>query len=175
MSPIDLSPSSRQFLETLYTQTGDDADAQISMYDVGAVMGLDRQESTTTAEDLMAAGLLEIRTLSGGVALSDAGRAVVHQDAADQTPSENERLGQNSPMDARQCELVENLLTLLKADVGEQNHTYETLSEMIADVRTIEAQLISPRPKTAVVRACLEGLRDLAAPQWKERLAAMLH
>ena len=58
--------------------------------------------------------------------------------------------------------------------MGEQNLAYETLTEVIADVRTIEAQLISPRPKTAVVRACLEGLRDLSAPQWQERLAAML-
>ena len=174
MSLINLSPPSRQFLETLYTQTGDATDAQISMYDVGAAMGLDRQESTTTAEDLMAEGLLEIRTLSGGVALSEEGRALFSQDAADQTGPEDERLGENSPMDARQREMVEETLTLLKADVGHQNFTYEILTEVIADVRTIEAQLISPRPKTVVVRACLEGLRDLSTSQWQERLAAML-
>ncbi len=174
MSLINLSPPSRQFLETIYTQTGDATDAQISMYDVGAAMGLDRQESTTTAEDLMAEGLLEMRTLSGGVALSAEGRALFSQDTAGQTASEDERLGENSPMDARQRELVEETLTLLKADVGEQNFTYEILTEVIADVRTIEAQLLSPRPKTAVVRACLEGLRDLSAPQWQKRLAAIL-
>ncbi len=174
MPLIDLSPPSRQFLETLFYQTGDDADAQISMYDVGAAMGLDREQSTATAEDLMAEGLLEIRTLSGGVGLSDEGRALFSQEADGQAGSQDDRLGEDSPMDQRQCELVEKTLTLLKADVGEQHYAYETLTEMIADVRSIEAQLISPRPKTAVVRACLEGLRDLAAPQWQERLAAML-
>ncbi len=173
MPSIELSPPSRQFLETLYTQTGDDTDAQISMYDIGAVMGLDREQSTLTAEDLMAEGLLEIRTLSGGVALSEAGRALLDDDDA-QTASADERLGQQSPMDARQRDLVEKTLSLLKVDMGAQNLAYEALTEMIADVRTIEAQLISPRPKTAVVRACLEGLRDLASPQWQERLAAIL-
>ena len=174
MSPIDLSPPSRQFLETLSAQTGDDADAHVSMYDVGSAMGLDREQSSATAEDLMAAGLVEIRTLSGGIALSEEGRAFFSQDAAGQTASADDRLGDNSPMDARQCELVEKILTSLKADMGEQNCAYETLTEMIADVRTIEAQLISPRPKTAVVRACLEGLRDLSALQFQKRLAAML-
>ena len=174
MPSIELSPPSRQFLESLYARTGDDADAQISMYDLGAAMGLDREQSTTTAEDLMAEGLLEIRTLSGGVALSDAGRAIFDGDGAGKTAAEDDRLGQASPMDERQRDLVEKTLALLKVDLGEQRLAYEALTEMIADVRTIEAQLTSPQPKTAVVRACLEGLCDLAPPQWQERVVAML-
>jgi hypothetical protein len=81
-------------------------------------------------------------------------------------------------MDEHQRALVEQLLTTLKAEVGSQSLDYEALAEMIADVRTIEAQLTSPRAKTAVVRTCLEGLCTLAAaqgaPQWQARLEAML-
>ena len=58
--------------------------------------------------------------------------------------------------------------------MGNQKLDYEALTEMMADVRTIEAQLISPRAKTAVVRVCLEGLRDLAASPWRERLDTIL-
>jgi hypothetical protein len=174
MPTIDLDPTSRQFLETLYARTGADADAQASMYDLGAAIGLDREQSTVTAEDLMAEGLLDIRTLSGGVALSEAGRALFDDEASDKAGEPDHRLGEHSPMDTRQRDLVEQTLALLKTDMGSQDLAYETLTEMIADVRTIEAQLVSPRPKTAVVRACLEGLRGLAPPQWQARLAAML-
>lgn len=171
---MDLSPPSRQFLEDLYARTGDDAGAQISMYELGAAMGLEREESRITAEDLMAAGLLEIRTLSGGVALSEAGRALFSDNDAGETDSEDERLGGVSPMDTRQRELVEQTLTRLKADIGSLDLAFETLAEMVADVRTIEAQLASPRPKTAAVRVCLEGLRDLAGTPWRERLEVIL-
>ena len=174
MTSMDLSPPSRQFLEDLYARTGDDPGAQISMYELGAAMGLEREESRTTAEDLMAEGLLEIRTLSGGVGLSEEGRALFTRSDDGETASADDRLGEASPMDARQRELVEQALTQLKADLGGQNLAFETLTEIVADVRTIEAQLTSPRPKTAVVRTCLEGLRDLAAPQWQERLGVIL-
>lgn len=178
MPLTDLDPASRQFLETLYAQTANDTDAQVSMYDIGATMGLDREQSTATAEDLMAEGLLEIRTLSGGVALSEDGRSVFSDEADDAKTGADSRLGQTSPMDERQRDLVEKMLTTLKAEMGQQPLAYETLAEMIADVRTIEAQLTSPRAKTAVVRACLEGLCGMGAtqppPQWQARLEAML-
>lgn len=174
MPPTNLDPLSRQFLETLNAQTGDDADAQISMYDLGAAIGQDREQSRITAEDLMAEGLLEIRTLSGGVALSEAGRELFNQDQAAKTAAEDNCLGQNSPLDGRQRDLVDKTLTRFKADIGDQHLTYEALTEIMADVRTIEAQLTSPRAKTPVVRACLEALRDLAGPQWQKRLAVML-
>ena len=62
----------------------------------------------------------------------------------------------------------------VKAEVGEQALAYEALAEVMADIRTIEAQLVSPRAKTAVVRACLVGLRDLAGAQWQKRFSAIL-
>lgn len=173
-----INPTNRQFLEALYAQTGDDTDTHFSMYDLGAVIGLDREESRVVAEELMAEGLLEIRTLSGGVALSQDGQALFSVKADESGEAGADRLGQNSPMDERQRALVEQLLTTLKAEVGAQSLVYEALAEMIADVRTIEAQLTSPRAKTAVVRTCLEGLCTLAAAQgalqWQARLEAIL-
>lgn len=178
MPPNDMDPTNHQFLEALYAQTGNDTDLHVSMYDIGTVIGLDRQQSSTVAEDLMAEGILEIRTLSGGVALSEDGQALFSTEADDAGASDADRLGQGSPMDEHQRGLVEQLLTSLKAEVGAQSFTYEALAEMMADVRTIEAQLTSPRAKTVVVRTCLEGLCALAvaqaAPQWQARLEAVL-
>ena len=58
--------------------------------------------------------------------------------------------------------------------MGNQNLSFEALTEMVADVRTIEAQLTSPRSKTSVVRDCLAGLRDLTPSPWRERLDSIL-
>lgn len=178
MTLADLDPTSRQFLETLYAQTGADTAAQISMYDLGASMGLDRDQSTFTAEDLMAEGIIEIRTLAGDVGLSEDGKALF-QDANDEdTPRTDKRLGHDSPLNERQRSLVEKLLVTLKVDVGKQSLDYEALAEMVADVRTVEAQLASPWPKTAIVRVCLEAMRDGAAAQsvsgWRNLLDRLL-
>ena len=171
----DMNPTHRQFLEALYAQTGDDTASHVSMYDLGAGIRLDREQSSAVAEELMAEGILEIRTLSGGVALSDDGQTLFNT-ASDASGAD--RLGPDSPMDERQRALVDELLTTLKAEVGAQALGYEALAEMMADVRTIEAQLTSPRAKTAVVRTCLEGLCTLAAAQgaaqWQARLEAVL-
>lgn len=178
MTLTDLDPTSRQFLETLYAQTGADTAAQISMYDLGASMGLDRDQSTFTAEDLMAEGIIEIRTLSGDVGLSENGKALFQDDNEGDAPRTDNRLGHDSPLDERQRALVEKLLATLKGDIGEQPLGYDALAEMVADVRTVEAQLASPRPKTAVIRVCLEAVRDGAAAQsvsgWRALLDGLL-
>ncbi len=178
MTIADLDPTSRQFLETLYAQTGADTTVQISMYDLGAAMGLDRDQSTFTAEDLMAEGIIEIRTLSGDVGLSENGKALFQNDNDADAPRTDKRLGHHSPLDERQRALVEELLATLKGEIGEQSLGYDALAEMVADVRTVEAQLASPRPKTAIVRVCLEAVRDGAAAQsvsrWRELLDMLL-
>jgi uncharacterized protein (DUF2267 family) len=38
--------------------------------------------------------------------------------------------------------------------------TYERLEEMVIDIKTIEVQLLSTRPKTAILRAVLGSLKE---------------
>ena len=49
--------------------------------------------------------------------------------------------------------------------LGHSGPDYETLAELVADVRTIEAQMASPRPKADIVRASLTSLL-MAAKDW---------
>ena len=37
---------------------------------------------------------------------------------------------------------------------------FESLSELMADLKTIDAQLSSSRPKTAIIRECLRSLKE---------------
>lgn len=55
---------------------------------------------------------------------------------------------------------IERLSTDLKARAGERSWHFSALNEFMADLRTLEAQLSSTSPKTAVVRACLHSIAD---------------
>ncbi len=68
---------SKDYLEELYRQTGGDVEVQVSMYDVGAAIGLDKTEAGSLAEQLMVQGQTELRTLAGGISITPEGLAVL--------------------------------------------------------------------------------------------------
>jgi hypothetical protein len=155
----EMDEADRQFLKCLFEQTLGQPSRQVSMYDVGAVLGWDRDASSRTAQDLMGAGLAEIRTLSGGIGISAAGAAMVQSALG----SENRgtaaaRLGNNRIMDKAACLAVERVCDDIKAQAGSLGLDFDTLAEVMADLKTVAEQLGSSRPKTAIVR---EGLRSL--------------
>ena len=73
MTISELDESGRQFLIQLFEQTRGDPSVQVSMYDLGNDLGLDRDASSRVAEILMGLQLVEIRTLSGGIGISTEG------------------------------------------------------------------------------------------------------
>lgn len=163
----DLETATRDLFMELHRSTDGRTEAQASMYTLGEAIGLDRDTSAAAAEDLMAQGLVEIRTLSGAIGMSDQGASLMSDD--NDTESKNvRRLGTASPLEPSQCELVEQVLTGLKTDLGQSGMAFEALSEMIADIRTIEAQLASPKPKTPIVRECFASLLNSARENRQE-------
>ncbi len=155
----DMDEAGRQFLKRLFEQTEGQSARQVSMYDVGAALGWDRETASRAAQDLMAAGLVEVRTLSGGIGISAAGAAVVP--AALGSGNRNAalaRLGSSRIMDKAAGQAVELVCDAIKAQAGSLGLDFDTLAELMADLKTVSDQLGSPRPKTAIVR---EGLRSL--------------
>jgi len=63
-------------------------------------------------------------------------------------------------MDTTICRAVERVCDGIKAQAGSLDLDFDSLAELVADLKTIADQLGSPRPKTAVVR---ESLRSLEA------------
>jgi len=155
----DMDEAARQFLKQLFEQTGGQSSRQVSLYDVGAALGWDRDAASRAAQDLMAAGLVEIRTLSGGIGISAQGAAMVQSTLG----SVNQgaaiaRLGSSRIMDKAAGQAVERVCDDIKAQAGSLGLDFDTLAELMADLKTIADQLGSSRPKTAIVR---EGLRSL--------------
>ena len=155
----ELSEPDRQFLTRLFEQTGGQTSRQVSMYDVGAGLGWEREAASQAAQELMAAGLVEIRTLSGGIGLSAAGAealaAAVAREGSTPGPP---RLGTGRILDPAACQAVARVCDGIKVQAGSLGLDFESLAELVADLKTVADQLGSPRPKTAVVR---EGLRSI--------------
>jgi hypothetical protein len=133
------------------------------MYDVGEGLGLDRDTSSRVAETLIGLQLVEIRTLSGGIGISTEGANEVQRltggvSQADGSPS---KLTDQPVMNSASCQGVEQAAGELKGQAGNLGLDFDGLSELMADLKTIDAQLDSSQPKTAIIRECLRSIKGV--------------
>lgn len=149
----------QRFLAALIEKAAGDTQKQVSMYQIGTAMELSKAETSRIAEDLMVDGLVEIRSLSGAIGLTPA--AVSDYSPESHAPAGAVVLGNSKQIKAEALPVLENLLKEIKNKVAGLTLDFDDMSECTADIRTIEAQLASSRPKTAILRAILESLLEL--------------
>jgi hypothetical protein len=144
----------------LFEQTRDDQSAQVSMYDIGGRLGLERDAASKVAQELIGLQLVEIRTLAGGIGISAAGsemvQALIGPLAAD--PGDSTKLGSEPLLDSAGRHTLEKITAEIKDQAGTLGLDFDTLAELMADLKSIDAQLESSRPKTAIIRECLHSL-----------------
>ena len=180
MTDLQLNETGRQFMIQLFEQTGGDSSVQVSMYEIGKHIGLERDAASKVAESLMGLQLVEIRTLSGGIGISAAGSEMVHSIIGSTAPDAGAalKLGHDRLLSSAGRRALEQVVAEVKDQIGALGLDFDTLSEMMADLKTIEAQLGSPRPKTAIVRECLRSMsastKTRPGSELAGRLRAML-
>jgi len=162
----------KNFLSQLYQMSGGEISAEVSMYVIGDALGLDKSESGSMAEDLIIDGFAELKTLAGGISITAQGLQ-----ALDIAPADNGQaagsvtLGDKTIVGADVIQAVETLLLEIKSAVSSPDMAYEALEEIVIDIKTLETQLLSPRPKSRIVREILSSLSTLlAAQQGSEKL-----
>lgn len=162
MSLYEIDDTGRQFLLQLYQQTNGDPTVQASMYDLGEELGLDRDASSRVAEQLIALQLVEIVTLAGGIAISTDGLKEIQASFGAQTVAGETvtQLGSEPVLDHTRSQAVVQVADQIKAQAGNMGLEFEKLAELMADLKSIDAQLDSPRPKTAIVRECLRSIKE---------------
>ena len=163
MNSSELDEIGQQFLIQLFEQTSGDSSAQVSMYDVGEALGLDRDASSRVAETLIGLQLAEIRTLSGGIGISTEGANEVKRLTGGVSPAAGSpgKLTEQPIMDPASCQGVEQAAGELKSQAGNLGLDYDGLSELMADLKPIDAQLGSSRPKTVIIRECLRSIKEV--------------
>jgi len=68
-----------KFMIELFNRTNGDLTVQVSMYDIGAAIGLKRSDALKTTEELFGLRLAVIKTLSGGIGITDDGVSEAHR------------------------------------------------------------------------------------------------
>ena len=87
-------------------------------------------------------------------------------------------MGNGPILDEGGRQALEKMTAAIKANLDDTQLDYTRMEELILDVKTMEVQLLSPRPKTAVLREILrslqENLAQAKAGDLAERLERMI-
>ncbi|MGD8990594.1 MAG: hypothetical protein PVI00_03980 [Desulfobacterales bacterium] len=163
MAIDELDETGQQYLIQLFEQTNGDTAAQVSMYELGEGLGMDHDTSARVAETLIGLQLAEIRTLSGGIGISAEGADEIKALVGGALPTADTpgQLSDQPVMDAPSCRALEKITDSLKGQTGTLGLDFDGLSELMADLKTIDAQLGSSRPKTAILRECLRSIKAI--------------
>jgi len=159
----EINEKSRQFLGELLKQTDSDLSAQVSMYDIGAAVDLNRDAAKFVAEELIGMGFAEIKTLSGGISITLEGVEKIRSLSGKlETPDNNGiSLGDATILEGIRRRGVEQVVAELKRQSDNLGLDFDTLTEMASDLKTIESQLMSSRPKTSIVRECFRSIQGV--------------
>jgi hypothetical protein len=163
----------RSFLYELYMQANDQSLEQVSMHSVGAKLGMDKTEATALAEELMISDLAELKTLAGEITITSAGLELLQEHglvAGKTTPSC--RLSGESVLTDGDLKIIQEILSVVKRAVAHDTSEYTQLEEVVIDVKTLEIQLLSPQPKTAIALAVLSSLQKSFQKQNREHIFA---
>lgn len=154
----NLSPEAKAFLFELYACTGTDLNAQVSMYDVGQTLGMEKNDAASMAESLYIEGLAELKTLSGGIGITREGLSAL--DIKSETaPDTSLSLGTAMILDEQGRACLDLILPEIKIMAAQTRLEYPVMEEILMDIKTMEVQMLSPKPKTAVIREVLKSIQ----------------
>ncbi len=162
MSLRELDKDAKNLLLHLYRETGGNPSVQVSMYELGASLGFDRESASRMTEDLIGSQMVELRTLSGGIGISEKAIKEIADSGLARTaaPDSLAAFGKKPVIDADARQAIEQITADVKNRADSFGLDFDRLSEVLADLNTIDAQLDSPQPKTAVIRECFRSLKS---------------
>ena len=148
------------FLTELYNSTDGDTSRQVSMYDIGSVLGLEKSSAGAVAEELIVDGYAELVTLSGGISITSNGLKELNITPVESTETSVRKLGTEKILGEDGLKAVEEMLAMIKGSVTGNDASYQNLEEIVIDIKTVELQLLSPKPKTEIIREILISLNE---------------
>jgi hypothetical protein len=171
---MDMPHDASRYLQQLFQSTEGQANAQVSMFEVGATIGMDKGQAGKIAEELIGNGYVEVKTLSGGIGITDQGIAAVRTDEAAPAAADDLTINSGPVLNDTGRQAVETVLSELRTQVAAANFDYERIEELVMDIKTIEVQLLSPKPKTAIIREVLMSLRSALEMAGEKQIASRL-
>ena len=155
------SQEEQQFLLELHSMTKGGTEAQVSMYEVGESLGLDKGTASALSQDLIIEELVELKTLSGGIGITPKGLDLLRREGlVAGGVTEMVQLGKGPVLDDQDRKHLDELLAEIKTTVFTAKPAYTQVEELVIDLKTLDTQLLSSCPKTKIVLAILESMRN---------------
>jgi uncharacterized protein YlxW (UPF0749 family) len=166
---------SEEFLVELYRMTKGDLNGQVSMHDIGSAIGMEKSESGSLAEDLIMSELVELRTLAGGVCLTGKGLEVLQKKGLVDAPAlQVLRLSGKPVLSEDDQNVVAELVKEVKAALSQAQAEYDSIEEVVIDIKTLEVQLLSAKPKYVIVQGVFRSLHKALVDLQQDDIAAKL-
>ncbi|MCK5312412.1 MAG: hypothetical protein KAJ62_09885 [Desulfobacteraceae bacterium] len=158
---MSFKESSRQaFLQELYNRAEGNFEVQISMYDIGVDLGLGKDEAVALAQNLFIEDLAEMKTLSGGMGITQKGLETLGINITPENETQIFRLGSGPVLDEQGRKAVHELLNKVRAGLDSKAFPFNLMEEIVIDLKTIEVQMLSPNPKTLIIRETFKFLNQ---------------
>jgi hypothetical protein len=158
---MSIENASRQrFLQALYNKAEGDFDLQISMHDLGMDLGLENSETDTFAQELFIEGLAEMKSLAGGMGITQKGLKALNIVITPKKKDHSFRLTRSPVLDEQGKKAIQELLDRIRAGLENKALSFEKMEEIVIDLKTIEVQMLSPNPKTPIIREVLKFINQ---------------
>ncbi len=144
--------SRQRFLQALYNRAEGDFDLQISMYDLGTDLGFEKDEAAVFAQELFIEGLAEMKTLSGGMGITQKGLKELGINITPKKKDNSFILGSSPVLDEQGKKAVQELLNKIRTALDSKAISFDLMEEIVIDLKTVEVQMLSPKPKTPIIR-----------------------
>lgn len=174
-----------QFLLELYKLTDGNTTSMVSMWDIGKTLGFDRDTTIKVVQYLQGEGLLDYKALGGIIGITHRGVMEVEESMKNKekptehfppliniisaqniimthsTVQQGHSLTQYTTIDETNKKNLNDIVKELKELVGKSKIDSEKEAELAADTKTIETQLLSPKPKTRIIVDALASVKNV--------------
>jgi len=172
-----------QFLKRLYELSGGDKFKSFEMFEIGKELGFDKKLTANIAQYLEGEMLIEYIAFGGIIAITHNG--IVEVEEALSNPDEptehfpalniisvgqmvNSQIQQASPqsiqlitIDQSKINEIKQFLSELKKSIDQLGLIKEQVTELQSEIKTIEAQITSSKPKSIILTESLKTIRNI--------------
>lgn len=190
-----------QFLHRLYELTGGDESKLFSMFEIGEERGFDRDLTVKIEQYLYGEELinhrLECGTRDREIAISHWGVRAVEEALGNpdrpthyfpavinitsigtmtdsQLQIDSSGATQVATFKDNRYEELKEVIQSLKESIDQLGIDQQQKSELQVDIQTIEAQMSSPKPKTAIITDCIDSIKRILEGAASSALASSL-
>jgi septum formation inhibitor MinC len=163
MNQSNLDESGKQFLLKLFEASNGDVSTKVSMYEIGEALGMDRSQANFITTELVGFDYVEIRTLSGAIGITEQGLDAAGNLGAEGGKQKEKtlRLGTGPILDGVGKNACDTMVAKIKSRATKLGLDFDVMAEMMADLKTIDAQLSSPKPKTVIIRESFRSVQSI--------------